>query len=526
MIKETDFLVIGSGIAGLSFALKVAKHGKVILISKTNLEESNTKYAQGGIAAVTYKPDNFEKHVQDTLIAGDGLCNKEVVEMVVREAPAQIQQLIDWGVNFDQNESGKYDLGKEGGHSENRVLHSKDKTGEEIQLSLVDKVKNHQNIEVLENHFAVDIITQHHLGKLVKRSHNNTECYGAYVLDLKTDKVNTFLAKTTLISTGGTGNLYDTTTNPKIATGDGIAMVYRAKGIIENMEFIQFHPTSLYNPGEKPSFLITEALRGFGAILKTTDGNKFMQKYDKRGSLAPRDIVARAIDHEMKITGNDHVILDCSHLDPEKLKDHFPNISEKCKSLGIDITKDPIPVIPAAHYMCGGIKVDENGASTINQLYAVGEVSSTGLHGANRLASNSLSEAVVYANRAAKDSIRRLNQIRIHSQIPEWDAHGTTYPEEMIMITQNYKEVQQIMSNYVGIVRSNLRLERALKRLAIIYKETEELYEKSILSQKLCELRNLINVGYLIIKMAKDLHESRGLHYTIDYPKKGLISEF
>lgn len=526
MIKETDFLVIGSGIAGLSYALKVAEHGKVILISKNTLEESNTKYAQGGIAAVTYKPDNFEKHIEDTLIAGDGLCNRETAEMVVREAPAQIKQLIDWGVKFDLNEKGEYDLGKEGGHSENRVLHHKDKTGEEIQNTLVEKVKNHKNIEVLENHFAVDIITQHHLGKLVKRSQNNTECYGAYVLDLQTDKVNTFLAKITLIATGGTGNLYDTTTNPKIATGDGVAMVYRAKGIIENMEFIQFHPTSLYNPGEKPSFLITEALRGFGAILKTTAGNKFMLKYDKRGSLAPRDIVARAIDHEMKITGDDHVILDCTHLDSEKLKNHFPNIYKKCLSLNIDFTKDPIPVIPAAHYMCGGIKVDENGTSTINKLYAIGEVSSTGLHGANRLASNSLSEAVVYADRAAKDSIKIINQIKINSDIPEWDSQGTTYPEEMIMITQNYKEVQQIMSNYVGIVRSNLRLERALKRLEIIYVETEKLYEKSILSQKLCELRNLINVGYLIIKMAKDLHESRGLHYTIDYPKKGTISEF
>ena len=526
MIKETDFLVIGSGIAGLSFALKVAEYGKVVLLSKTNLEESNTKYAQGGIAAVTYKPDNFEKHIEDTLIAGDGLCDREIVEMVVREAPEQINQLIEWGVSFDLNSKGNYDLGKEGGHSEYRVLHHKDNTGEEIQLSLVNRVKKHPNIEVLEYQFAVDIITQHHLGKLVKRSHNNTECYGAYVLDLHTQEVNTFLSKITLIATGGTGNLYDTTTNPKIATGDGVAMAYRAKGAIENMEFVQFHPTSLYNPGVKPSFLITEALRGFGAVLKTTDGKEFMQKYDERGSLAPRDIVARAIDHELKITGDDYVHLDCSHLDPVKLKKHFPNITEKCRSLGIDIATDPIPVVPAAHYQCGGIKVDENGASTINRLYAVGEVSSTGLHGANRLASNSLSEAVVYANRAAKDAIKRINQIQNNKDIPEWDSQGTTYPEEMIMITQNYKEMQQIMSNYVGIVRSNLRLERALRRLEIIYKETEELYEKSTLSQKLCELRNLINVGYLILKMAQDMHESRGLHYTIDYPKKGCVSEF
>ncbi|MGM0504271.1 MAG: L-aspartate oxidase [Bacteroidota bacterium] len=526
MVRKTDFLVIGTGIAGLSYALKVAEYGKVILISKTDVIETNTKYAQGGIAAVTYQPDNYEKHVQDTLIAGDGLCNKEVVEMVVREAPAQIKQLIDWGVNFDRNEKGKYDLGREGGHSEYRVLHHKDNTGEEIQNSLVRQVKANQNIEILEYHFAVDIITQHHLGKLVKRSHNDTECYGAYVLDLKTDKVHTFLSKTTLIATGGTGNLYATTTNPIIATGDGIAMVYRAKGVIENMEFIQFHPTSLYNPGERPSFLITEALRGFGAILKTTDGKEFMSKYDQRGCLAPRDIVARAIDHEMKIRGDDYVHLECSHLDAKKLKEHFPNIYRKCLSLNIDITKDPIPVVPAAHYMCGGIKVDPYGRSSINRLYAAGEVSSTGLHGANRLASNSLSEAVVYADRAAKDAIQVTKEANLQENIPEWNAHGTTYPEEIVMITQNYKEVQQIMSNYVGIVRSNLRLERALRRLEIIFKETEELYEKSVLSQKLCELRNLINVGYLIIKMAKNLHESRGLHYTIDYPKKGSVSEF
>lgn len=526
MIKETDFLVIGSGIAGLSFALKVAEHGKVILISKTSLDESNTKYAQGGIAAVTYEPDNYLKHVEDTLIAGDGLCNREIVEMVVREAPAQIQQLIDWGVKFDLNDKGKYDLGREGGHSEYRVLHHRDKTGEEIQNTLVEKVKNHRNIEVLENQFAVDIITQHHLGKLVKRGQKDTDCYGAYVLDLNTDQVNTFLSKVTLIATGGTGNLYDTTTNPKIATGDGIAMVFRAKGVIENMEFIQFHPTSLFNPGVKPSFLITEALRGFGAILRTADGQKFMKKYDERGSLAPRDIVARAIDHEMKISGSDHVFLDCTHLDPVKLKDHFPNIYKKCLSLNIDFTKDMIPVIPAAHYMCGGIKVDQNGCSTINHLYAVGEVSSTGLHGANRLASNSLAEAVVFADRAAKEAIQKIKDMKINKDIPEWNTQGTSYTEEMVMITQNYKEVQQIMSNYVGIVRSNLRLKRAMRRLEIIYKETEELYEKSILSQQLCELRNLINVGYLIIKMAQEMHESRGLHYTIDYPKKGAITEF
>jgi L-aspartate oxidase len=526
MIKETDFLVIGSGIAGLSFALKVADFGKVIIISKTSLEESNTKYAQGGIAAVTSDLDSFEKHIQDTLIAGDGLCNSEVVEMVVKEAPAQIKQLIDWGVQFDKNGTGKYDMGREGGHSEYRILHHKDNTGQEIENALVKRVREHKNIEIYEYHFAVEVITQHHLGKLVKRGFPDIECYGAYVLDLKTDQVHTFLSKVTLMATGGTGNIYDTTTNPPIATGDGIAMVYRAKGTIENLEFIQFHPTSFYNPGERPSFLITEALRGFGAILKTADKKEFMEKYDRRGCLAPRDIVARAIDHEMKIRGDDFVYLDATHLDSEKLKEHFPNIYEKCLKHGTDITKDPIPVVPAAHYMCGGIKVDMNGQSSIHHLYAAGEVSSTGLHGANRLASNSLLEAIVYADKAAKDALLKFNSIEINKSVPEWDAGGTSYPEEMIMITQNYKEMQQIMSNYVGIVRSNLRLERARKRLEIIFTETEELYKKSILSQKLCELRNLIKVGYLIIKMAQNLHESRGLHYTIDYPKKGSVSEF
>lgn len=526
MVKKYDFLVLGTGIAGLSYALKVADYGKVCLVSKVDLVETNTKYAQGGIAAVTYTPDNFNKHIEDTLSCGDGFCNKEVVEMVVKAGPEQIQKLINWGVQFDKNEEGKYDLGKEGGHSELRVLHAKDKTGEEIQGTLVKKIKEHKNIEVFEYHFAVDLITQHHLGRIVKRYHTDIECYGAYLLDLKTDRVHTVLAKTTMIATGGSGNLYDTTTNPKIATGDGVAMVYRAKGIIENMQFMQFHPTALYNPGERPSFLITEALRGFGAILKTIDGFEFMNKYDKRGSLAPRDIAARAIDNEMKIRGDDFVHLHCSHLNPKKLKSHFPNIYKKCLSHNIDITKDPIPVVPAAHYQCGGMKVDLNGRSTINFLYGAGEVTSTGLHGANRLASNSLIEAVVYADRAAKDAINRMKNISINEGIPEWDAHGKTYPEEMIMITQNYKELQQIMSNYVGIVRSNLRLKRALDRLEIIYKETEELYEKSILSEKLCELRNLINVAYLIIKMAQEQKESRGLHYTIDYPKKRSHSEF
>ncbi|MGM0530859.1 MAG: L-aspartate oxidase [Bacteroidota bacterium] len=526
MQRQFDFLVVGSGIAGLAYALKVAGKGKVGLITKSKIHETNTKYAQGGIASVTYDPDDYEKHIQDTLEAGDGLCDREVVEMVVKKAPSQIKQLIDWGVEFDRGENGQYDLGREGGHSNLRVLHHKDHTGQEIQNKLVQQVWQHPGIEIMEYHFAVDLITQHHLGKKVTRGGQDIECYGAYVMDLETSEVITVLSKVTIVATGGVGNLYETTTNPSIATGDGIAMVYRAKGIIENMQFIQFHPTALYNPGERPAFLITEALRGYGALLRTTDGREFMKKYDKRGCLAPRDIVARAVDKEMKKRGDEYVYLDCSHLDPEGLKSHFPNIYEKCLSLNIDITKDYIPVTPAAHYTCGGIKVDKNGRSTINRLYAIGECSCTGLHGANRLASNSLMEAAVYADQAAKDTLKQFESFGFKEGIPNWDYSGTTYPEEMVMITQNFKEVHQLMSNYVGIVRSNLRLERALKRLKIIFKETEELYEKSVLSERLCELRNLINVGYLIIKMAQNLKESRGLHYTLDYPKKGSFSEY
>ena len=527
MTKTYDFLVLGAGLAGLSYALKVADAGRVCIISKTSLQEANTKYAQGGIAAVTYSPDNFEKHINDTLICGDGLCNEEVVRLVVERGPEQIQKLIEWGVKFDKRKNDRYDLGREGGHSEYRVLHHKDNTGEAIQNALVEQVKAHPNIDILEHHFAVDLITQHHQGQLVKRHHTDTTCYGAYIMDLSSGELSTFLSKITVLGTGGVGNLYESTTNPPIATGDGVAMVYRAKGIIENMQFMQFHPTALYNPKEKPAFLITEALRGFGAILRTTNGKEFMTHYDKRGCLAPRDIVARAIDNEMKISGDEFVHLDCSHLDPTELKSHFPNIYEKCLSLGVDITQDPIPVVPAAHYSCGGVKVDTNGESSINQLYAIGEVSSTGLHGANRLASNSLTEAIVYADLAATHSKSRIEHIAFQKNIPQWDTSGTRYPEEMIMITQNYKEMQMIMSNYVGIVRSDLRLERAFKRLAIIHQETEDLYQRSTLSRKLCELRNLINVAYLIIKMAQDLRESRGLHYTLDYPKKDRhIGEF
>ena len=520
MRKTTDFLVIGSGIAGMLYALKVADYGKVLLVTKKELGESNSKYAQGGIAAVMYEPDSFEKHIKDTLIAGDGLCDENVVRMVVTEAPERIQELIELGINFDKTDNGRFELGREGGHSYNRILHHKDITGEEIIKKLKAKVRNHSNIEIWENAFAIDLITQHHLGYTVHRYMKGIECYGAYILDTTTETVHTVLAKKTIVATGGIGNIYSITTNPTIATGDGIAMAYRAKAIIENMEFIQFHPTALYDPKHRPSFLISEAVRGFGAILRNQDGEAFMHKYDHRKELAPRDIVARAIDTELKQRGEDYVLLDTTHLNADDVIKHFPNIYKHCLSIGIDITKEPIPVVPAAHYLCGGIKTDINGRTTIKNLYAIGEVANTGLHGANRLASNSLLEATVFAHRAAMDSIKDFSNIKFNDTIPDWDDTGTTYPEEMVLITQEFKELQQIMTNYVGIVRSNLRLERALKRLEILYKETEALYEKSKVSPQICELRNGINVAYLIIKMAKQRRESRGLHYNINYPLK------
>lgn len=520
MERHFDFLIIGSGVAGLSFALKVAEHGSVCIISKTKLEETNTSYAQGGIAAVTYAPDSYAKHIEDTMIAGDGICNRDVVEMVVREAPERIQELVSWGAQFDIKEDGKFDLNREGGHSEHRVLHHKDNTGFEIQRALTQRVKNHPNIQTLDYHFGIELITQHHLGMQVTRRTPDIACYGAYVLNMRTNAVDTILSKVTYLATGGSGNIYQTTTNPLISTGDGPAMVYRAKGAVEHMEFVQFHPTSLYNTGERPSFLITEAMRGFGAILKTRDGIEFMHRYDKRESLAPRDIVARAIDSEMKASGSDFVYLDCRHLDSEKLATHFPNIVDKCRSLGIELDRDMIPVVPAAHYFCGGIKVDINGLSSIAHLFAGGECASTGLHGANRLASNSLLEAVVFSHRSAIKAIETKSLVRFTQGVPDWNDSGTSNPEEMVLITQNMKELQQIMSYYVGIVRSNLRLKRAFDRLEILYRETEDLYKKSTLSQQLCELRNAITIGYLVIVQAKERKESRGLHFSIDYKKK------
>lgn len=520
-MQRFDFLVIGGGIAGMSFALKASEKGSVALICKSTLNEANTYFAQGGVASVTnLELDDFDKHIHDTMVAGDWLSDPQAVEKVVKEAPGQIRELIGWGVDFDKKEDGSFDLHREGGHSEFRILHHADNTGAEIQESLVKRVRSNPNIHIFENHFALEIITQHHLGKIVTRRTPDITCYGAYVLDESTGQVEKFLAKVTVMATGGVGAVYTTTTNPLIATGDGIAMVYRAKGTVKDMEFIQFHPTALYHPGDRPSFLITEAMRGYGAVLKDCEGKEFMHKYDDRLSLAPRDIVARAIDSEMKQSGSDHVYLDVTHKDPEETKKHFPNIYDKCLSLGIDITKDMIPVAPAAHYLCGGIKVDLNGESSIKRLYAIGECSCTGLHGGNRLASNSLIEAVVYADAAAKHAKAHIDGYDFREDVPDWNDEGTVHPEELVLITQSEKEVNQIMGYYVGIVRSDLRLDRAWNRLDILYEETEKLYKVSKPTRELCELRNIINVAYLIMRQARDRKESRGLHYSVDYPRK------
>jgi len=520
-----DFLVIGSGIAGLTYAIKTARacpDKKILVVTKSNADETNTKYAQGGIAVVNdLENDSFEKHIEDTLIAGDGLCNKEVVEIVVKEGRERVNEIIEWGARFDKEDDGDFSRGKEGGHSEHRILHHKDVTGAEMERALLETIKQLPNIQLANHYFIVDLITQHHLGFLVTKSTPDITCYGVYALNLHTNQIEILQANITILAAGGNGQVYRTTTNPSIATGDGVAMVYRAKGRIENMEFIQFHPTALYQPGRRgQAFLITEAVRGDGGILRNHKGEAFMERYDERKDLAPRDIVARAIDSEMKINGTEHVWLDCRHMDKEKFIHHFPNIYEKCKNLGIDVTQHMIPVAPAAHYSCGGIKTDEWGRTSIKHLYAAGECASTGLHGANRLASNSLLEAMVFAHRSYLDAAEQIKSINNTTSLPDWNAKGTSQPKEMILITQSLKELQQVMSDYVGIVRNNVRLQRALKRLDLLWEETEDLYRSTTLSLQLLELRNMITVGYLITKGASFRKESRGLHYNTDYPEK------
>ena len=527
---HTNFLVIGSGIAGLTYSLKIAEafpDKKIMVLTKAKEDETNTKYAQGGVAGVTdFDTDSFDKHIEDTLISGDGLCNPKIVEIVVKEGVERINEIINWGTNFDKDESGEYKLGKEGGHSENRILHYKDITGWEIERALLAAVEKKPNIEIYPHWFVLDIITQHHLGYLVMKSTPDIECFGVYVLNLQTGEVEKITAAKTLLATGGNGQVYRSTTNPAIATGDGVAMVYRAKGRIENMEFIQFHPTALYESGVRgQNFLITEAVRGDGGILRNQKGEAFMPRYDERKDLAPRDIVARAIDNEMKVNGTEFVYLDCTHMDIEKFKEHFPNIYDKCKSIGIDVAKDYIPVAPAAHYSCGGVKTDEWARTSIRHLYAAGECASTGLHGANRLASNSLLEAMVFAHRAFVDCEKDREYINNYKipELPDWDDKDTTFPDELIMITQSLKELKLLMSDYVGIVRNDRRLQRASRRLDLLHMETEDFYRHVKVSPQLCELRNMITVSYLVVKGAELRKESRGLHFNTDHPNEAAI---
>ncbi|MCH8496264.1 MAG: L-aspartate oxidase [Balneolales bacterium] len=513
-----DFLVVGSGSAGLTYALRVAEKGTVGIITKKDRAESNTNYAQGGIATVLDSSDSFESHIQDTLVAGAGLCRVEAVELIVREGPVVIRELIDRGAKFTEKK-GRLDLGKEGGHSANRIVHAADMTGKEIERVLLNQVSNHPNITVLEHHFAMELLTEHHLGKQVTRYDNDTHCYGVYALNVWDDKVEKIYAKTTMLATGGAGRVYLHTTNPEIATGDGIAMAYRAKARVANMEFIQFHPTSLAIAGAD-SFLISEAVRGHGAFLRNKDGDRFMKLYDKRLELAPRDIVARAIDDQMKKSGSDHVFLDLTHVPKDEITEHFPNIYNECLNHGIDLATDWAPVVPAAHYICGGIVTDLEGRTSINGLFAAGEVSCTGVHGANRLASNSLLEALVFAKRAANKAIDYFNNVPVEKHsFPDWDDSGTIDTEEWILVSHNKRELQQLMSGYVGIVRSDLRLERAFRRTKLLYDEVESFYSRNKVSVPLCQLRNMIGIAYLIIRSSMRRKESRGLHYTTDYPQ-------
>ncbi|MDA8429235.1 MAG: L-aspartate oxidase [Geobacteraceae bacterium] len=520
MRTESDFLVIGSGIAGLSYALQAANHGSVAIVTKRDISESATKYAQGGIASVFSAEDSFEAHIEDTMVAGAGICHEDVVRMVVEEGPQTIRNLIEWGVKFTTNDSDDYDLTREGGHSARRILHAEDITGREIERALVVAVRQHPNIQVYEHHIAIDLITT---AKLEKTPTGENRCLGAYVLDINSGQVVTFASTITLLASGGAGKVYLYTCNPDVASGDGVAMAYRAGATIANMEFMQFHPTTLFHPLAK-SFLISEAVRGEGAVLRRRDGTAFMEKYHKLKDLAPRDIVARAIDNEMKTSGDDCVYLDITHEPPDIVRNRFPNIYQTCLDFGLDMTKEWLPVVPAAHYLCGGVAVNTDAETDIPGLYAIGETAFTGLHGGNRLASNSLLEAAVYAGRAFQHSTEALKTLQ-HDQreIPAWDSGTATNSDEMVVVSQNWDEIRRTMWNYVGIVRSDKRLARAMRRIKLIQDEIEEYYWNFNVTSDLVELRNIATVAELIVTCAQMRKESRGLHYTIDYPERDEI---
>ncbi len=513
MPVESDVLVIGSGIAGLVAALRCARAARVVLVTKDRLPESSSQYAQGGIASVWSPEDSFESHVEDTLAAGAGLCHREVVETVVREGPDRVRDLIALGTNFDVRgdpEDPQYDLGQEGGHSHRRILHALDATGREIIRALTEAVRAVPAVTIYENHLAIDL--------LLDRNRTPPPCWGAYVLDRTTQQVRRFVARATFLCTGGAGKVYLYTSNPDVATGDGVALAYRAGAPIANMEFFQFHPTCLYHPQAK-SFLLTEALRGEGAILRRPDGEPFMRRYDPRAELAPRDIVARAIDNEMKVHGFDCVYLDISHRDPDWIRRRFPTVTRRCLEFGFDLTRGPVPVVPAAHYSCGGVVTDLHGATALPRLYACGEVACTGLHGANRLASNSLLEALVFAHRAAEHAVAALATDA--SQPPSlrpWDPGSATDSDESVVVSHNWDEIRRFMWNYVGIVRSDRRLARARQRIQLLREEIRQYYWHVLMTSDLAELRNIAAVAELIIECALSRRESRGLHYTIDHP--------